>query len=154
VLEAAPQARGVLFDRPEVVAGAQATFAARGLAERVELVAGDFLESVPAGGDLYILRTVLHNWGDEHAARILDNCACAAPPDSVLLVMEVLLPERAEASAVFTLDVTALVAFGGRERTRCEYEQLLAQAGFQLEQVTPAPAHALPWSVLVARRSA
>jgi hypothetical protein len=109
---------------------------------------------MPSGGDLYILRTVLHNWDDRHAACILANCARAAAPSSVLLVMEALLPERADASVAFTLDMTALVAFGGRERTRGEYDQLLTQAGFRLEHVTPATANALPWSVMVSRRSA
>jgi SAM-dependent methyltransferase len=154
LLEAAPHAHGVLFDRPEVIAAAQATFARRGLAERVELVAGDFFEGVPADGDLYVLRTVLHNWDDEHAAQLLNNCRRAARPASTLLVMEVLLPERAEPSVAFILDLTALVAFGGRERTRHEYERLLAGADYRLERVTAALASALPWSLLVARRSA
>jgi ubiquinone/menaquinone biosynthesis C-methylase UbiE len=156
LLAEAPDAHGVLFDRPEVVAGARATFARHGLAERVELVGGDFLEAVPDGGDLYVLRTVLHNWDDTHATHILANCYRAARAESNLLVMEALLPERAEAADafVFTLDVAALAIFGGRERTRQEFERLLVDAGYQVERVTDARASSLPWSLLVARRDA
>jgi DNA-binding HxlR family transcriptional regulator len=78
LLEQAPQARGVLFDLPEVTRGARDAITQRGLADRVELIAGDFFEAVPSGGDLYLLKSVLHDWDDERAQRILDNCSRAA----------------------------------------------------------------------------
>jgi hypothetical protein len=67
-----------LFDRPEVVARAQLHFDGTELAARIDFIGGDFLAEVPAGGDLYVLREVLHNWDDEHASRILENCHRAA----------------------------------------------------------------------------
>jgi SAM-dependent methyltransferase len=96
LLEAAPQAKGVLFDRPEVVARAQLQFHGTELAERIEFVGGDFLAEVPADGDLYVLREVLHNWDDEHASRIVENCHRGARPGSTLLLGEIVLPARAE----------------------------------------------------------
>jgi SAM-dependent methyltransferase len=154
LLEAAPEASGVLFDRPDVIARAQQTIERNGLAERINLVGGDFFTSVPAGGDLYVLRTILHNWDDERAALILDNCHRAALPGSRLLVIEVMLPARADGTTwlPFALDLIALVGFGGKERTRTEYAELLSSAGWQLRDVRPAPSLAHPWSVLVAER--
>ena len=74
VLQAYPTMHGVLFDRPEVVAGAPAILEAAGVAERCQLVAGDFFEAVPAGGDGYVLRQILHDWDDARATEILKNC--------------------------------------------------------------------------------
>ncbi|HWC11223.1 MAG TPA: methyltransferase, partial [Acidimicrobiales bacterium] len=88
LLAAAPAATGVLFDRPDVVAGARAELGERGLDGRVEVVGGDFLQEVPAGGDLYVLKHIVHDWNDDHAARILANCRRAAGPGTTLLLVE------------------------------------------------------------------
>jgi hypothetical protein len=154
LLEAAPGASGVLFDRPDVVARAQHMLNGSELATRIEFVGGSFLEEVPGGGDLYVLREVLHNWDDAHALRILENCHRAAMPASKLLVGEVVLPSEVDATAqlAFQLDLIALVAFGGRERTRDEYADLFATAGYRLQDVRPVPSLAQPWSLLVAER--
>jgi SAM-dependent methyltransferase len=154
LLEAAPRATGVLFDRPDVVARARQAFDGTDLAARIELVGGDFLHEVPSGGDLYVLREVLHNWDDEQARRVLENCHRAALPGSRLLLGEVVLPDEADATTAlaFQLDLIALVAFGGRERTRDEWTQLLASAGYQLGHVRPVPSLSQPWSLLVAER--
>jgi hypothetical protein len=135
LLREAPSARGVLFDRADVVSGAGPVLAGRGVAGRVEIVAGDFFESVPAGGDLYLLKHILHDWDDERALRILHTCAAAAPPGSTLLVVERLLGSGADANA-YVADLLMFVMFGGRERTEAEYEALLAAAGYRLERVT------------------
>ena len=101
-----------------------------------------------------MLREVLHNWDDARARRILENCHRAALPGSKLLVGEVVLPDRADATSQleFQLDLIALVAFGGKERTRDEYADLLASAGYSLRDVQPVPSLSQPWSLLVADR--
>jgi SAM-dependent methyltransferase len=154
LLEAAPRATGVLFDRPDVVARARHSFQATDAGARIEFVGGDFLDAVPDGGDLYVLREVLHNWDDEQARRILENCHRAALPGSQLLVGEVVLPEVVNASTAlaFQLDLIALVVFGGKERTRDEWTHLLASAGYRLQDVRPVPSLSQPWSLLVANR--
>jgi hypothetical protein len=154
MLLAAPRTSGVLFDRPEVVARAERSFTGNGMAERIEFVGGDFFEDVPGGGDLYVLREILHNWDDAHAGRILENCHRAALPGSRLLAVEMVLPERADRSTwlSFTQDLLALIVFGGKERTHAEFDELFAAAGYRLLQVLAVPALSHPWSLLVAER--
>jgi hypothetical protein len=144
----------VLFDRPEVIERARPAFAGTEVAARIELVGGDFFDEVPRGGDLYVLREVLHNWDDEQARRVLENCHRVALPGSKLLVGEVVLPCEADATTAlaFQLDLIALVAFGSKERTRDEWTHLLASAGYRLEDVRPVPSLSQPWSLLVADR--
>ena len=152
LLAAAPGARGVLLDTPEVIAGGGSALAAQGVADRVELVAGDFFTEVPPGGDLYVLKAVLHDWEDEDAARILSNCHRAAAPGSVLLVVEGLIspgPAGSDELLPRLMDLTMLVAEGGRERSRDGYEALLATTGYRLEHVAGLDGY---WHVLQARR--
>ncbi|MGH3769861.1 MAG: methyltransferase [Pseudonocardiaceae bacterium] len=153
LLEAAPQATGVLFDRPEVIAQARPMIIAQGLVERVELVGGDFFTEVPPGGDLYVLKSVLHDWDDAHALRILANCHRAARPGSTLLLVENVLPTEPGPSPIHLLNLIMLVQMEGRERTRAEHQALLAAAGYRLERVLPPPPGAyLLRSLLEARR--
>ena len=152
LLAAAPEARGILFDTPEVIAGGGSAMAAEGVADRVELVAGDFFTEVPSGGDLYILKAVLHDWDDDDAARILANCHRAAAPDSVLIVVEGLIspgPARPDELLPRLMDLTMLVAEGGRERSRDGYDALLASTGYRLEEVAELDGY---WHMLQARR--
>jgi predicted O-methyltransferase YrrM len=147
LLQANPRARGVLLDLPEVVDGAHEALAERGLAGRVEVVAGDFREEVPPDGDLYVLKHILHDWDDEQAARILRSCHRAGRPGSTLLVIERLLGPGADPLA-HVADLLMLVMFAGRERTREEFEALLDAGGYRLERVVRLPM----FSVLEARR--
>jgi len=153
ILQAAPQARGVLFDQPQVVASAGELFAAKGLSERVELVGGSFLESVPTGGDLYILRAVVLNWDDEGARLILRRCAEAAPEGATLLIVDPVMPESREPSF---LDLLMLVAFGGRQRTVEEHQALLRDTGWRFDSVheLPQPLHVGPLMLIEAHRPA
>ncbi len=153
LLAAAPQATGMLFDRPEVIAEARPVIAARGLAERVELVGGDFFTEVPPGGDLYVLKSVLHDWDDAHALRILVNCHRAAQPGSTLLLVEGVLPTESEPSPLHLLNLLMLVQVGGRERTREQHQALLETAGYQLKRIIPPRPGAYPGlSLLEAHR--
>jgi len=134
-----PGLRGVLFDRPQAVAEARQQLEAAGLGGRCEVVAGDFFVSVPAGGDAYILKRVIHDWDDERAGAILRNCHRAMPEHSRLLVIELVLPPGNDPSLGKLFDLLMLVDLGGRERTEADYRTLLAGAGFELTAVTPTP---------------
>ncbi len=152
LLQAAPAASGVLFDLPEVIDGARERLATSDLADRVELVGGDFFEHVPAGGDLYLLKSILHDWDDERALRILRNVQHAAAPGARLAVIEVLLPHEPGPSRAHLGNLLMLVELGGRERTLDHYADLLDRAGFELQQTIPVPIPAWPFTVVEAVR--
>jgi SAM-dependent methyltransferase len=121
IRDRAPGADLVLLDRPEVVAGSG-----------LPAVAGDFFEAVPAGADAYLLSRVLHDWDDRDALRILRTCQAAMRPDSVLVIVEAILPERAvDDPAAVRMDLHMLVLLGGRERTMTEYDVLLEAAALR-----------------------
>jgi O-methyltransferase/methyltransferase family protein len=133
ILRARPGLRGVLFDQPHVVAAAA-------LPERCEAVAGSFFEAVPAGAEAYALKDILHDWDDERALGILRTIRAAIPEHGRLLVIERALPPGDEPAPGKLVDITMLLITGGRERTRSQYEALLARAGFRLASVAPTPA--------------
>jgi hypothetical protein len=127
VLANVPAARGVLVDLAP----------ADGL-ERIQAVKGDFFVSVPEGGDLYVLKSVIHDWDDGQAQVILRNCRTAMSHDARLLLVERVLPERAHDDALmFLSDLNMLVNLGGRERTEQEFRALLDTCGLRLESVVP-----------------
>lgn len=148
-LRANPNARGILFDLPHVIATAAEAVAAQGIAERCELVGGDFFDAMPAGADLHLLKQIVHDWDDEHAARLLTNCHRALAPGGKLLLVEMVLPPDNRPSAVQPMDLNMLAMLGGRERTEAEYRGLLDGAGFRLERVIPTHS---PFSVIEATR--
>ena len=142
VLGAHPQVRGVLFDRPEVLAEPADLPVARHGA-RCELFAGDFFEQVPAGGDLYVLKRILHDWDDQSAVRLLGVIRRCAGAGARLLVLEAVIRPGNEPDPAKDQDVNLMVLTPGRERTESEYAHLLAAAGFALEAVSPLPAPTL-----------
>lgn len=138
VAERWPEVRGVLFDRPEVIAGARRALASAPCASRITLRAGDFLAEVPAGGDAYLLKHVLHDWDDERSVRILANCRRAMGRGGKVLVLEQIVGEGPEASITNLLDLEMLVMTqGGRERTAGELGALLRRAGLRVARVIP-----------------
>jgi predicted O-methyltransferase YrrM len=130
-----PHLRGVLFDRPSVIASAAPLLASAGVADRVEVVGGDMLVSVPAGADAYVLKFVLHDWDDDDATAILRACRRAMTSTSALLVVERLAGAPNADLAAKLSDLNMLVIAGGRERTRDEFAALLAAGGFRLVRV-------------------
>lgn len=116
---------------------------------------GDFLESVPPGGDFYILARVLANWADEHVQRILSNCTAALSPGARLLVIEQLMPERASAGAFIHLgNMDLLVNFGSHLRTVGEFDQLFALAGLRRTSVRYlADPERATWAIITASRA-
>jgi hypothetical protein len=141
ILRANPGLRGILFDIPPVIEGAKARIAAAGLADRCALVGGDCFASVPAGGDAYLLKWVIHDWNDERSLTILRSCRSAMAPDGRLLLVERVVPERIDRSAatqsILLADLNMLVLTGGHERTAGEYRRLLEGAGFAPGRIVP-----------------
>jgi hypothetical protein len=141
ILKENPNVFGVLCDTPYVVAEAAGQLSGEEMKGRYEVVAGNYFESVPAGGDLYLLSHVLHNWDDENCLRILRNCRAAVGPEGGLLIAEMIMPARLEdASSAYPLvmtDLQMLVMTGGCERTEEEFGELLSAAGFRPARVIP-----------------
>jgi hypothetical protein len=127
-----PGMQGVIFDQPTVVEGALGELEAAAVADRCRLVGGDFFASVPAGGDVYLLVAVLHNWDDDQAVAILRTCRAAMSSDSRLIVVEWMIPPGNGPDLGKLVDLQMLVLFGGRERTEREFRELFAEAGFEL----------------------
>jgi len=129
--------RGVLFDRPHVVRDAPALLKARGVEERVTIEPGNFFDSVPAGGDAYVLSHIIHDWTEDQCLTILGHCRKAMKPDGRLLIVEMVLPAGDTPHPGKILDMVMLVIPGGQERTEAEYAALLGKAGFRLTRVVP-----------------
>ena len=147
ILNANPQARGVLFDRLSVVAAAGSLLGRAGVADRCNAVGGDFFEEVPSGGDLYILSWIIHDWDDERSVAILKSCRRAMSDDARLLVIEQVVPPGNQPSLSKLYDLHMLALTGGRERREDEYRALLAAADLDLTRIIPT---AVPRSVIEA----
>ena len=137
ILKAYPRMHGLLFDMPHVVEGAREVMEADGVADRCELVSGDFFQSVPAGGDAYIIKNVIHDWYDPEAAVILKNCRSGIAAGGRLLIVDFVIPLGNEPHPGKLMDLAMLVGAGGRERTGPEFHSLLDAASFQLTRIIP-----------------
>jgi ubiquinone/menaquinone biosynthesis C-methylase UbiE len=144
VLEAHPSCRGLLFDMEHAIAAARTRFAARGLAARCDFETGDFFASVPAGLDVYMLKSVIHDWNDERGRTILASCRRAMLPSSRLLLIERVVPERMEPTrehrALARSDLHMRVALGAHERTAAGFVKLLRSAGLDETRSWPGGA--------------
>ena len=138
VLETHPHVSGVLLDEPHALSAVAPVFQSLGLADRVHLVGGDILESVPVAADLYLLKGVLQNFDDERAGAILRNCRAAIRGAARLAIVEHLLRAHAsEDTGAILLDLHMMAITGGRLRTATEIEALLVEAGFRVSRVGP-----------------
>lgn len=135
ILSAHSDMRGILYDLPEVVVEAGERLQQEGLAARCDIVGGSFLDSVPAGGDLYLLSDVLHNWDDVHAALILSNCRKAISEDGRLVVIQRVLDSGSQQVYGRFADLNMLVLLGGHERTADEFRALLTTTGFTVSRI-------------------
>ncbi|HEY8749310.1 MAG TPA: methyltransferase [Tepidisphaeraceae bacterium] len=147
VLERHPQPHGILFDLPHVVRDAGAVISSHGLSNRISVESGSFFETVPSGGDTYILSHIIHDWSEDQCLTILANCRRAMPKDARLLIVEMVIPPGNTPHPGKILDIMMLVGPGGQERTEQEYSALLNKAGFRLTRVVPT---ASPASVVEA----
>jgi O-methyltransferase domain/Dimerisation domain len=148
VLQREKTARGVLFDRSEVVDGAGATLEQAGVNDRVDRVGGSFFESVPTGGDVYLLKHILHDWNDEQCVKILRNVREAMALDGRVVVVEMLITDKGPPSPAPLLDLNMLVMLTGKERTTEDFAALFAKAGLKLHAVTTTQS---PVAVIEAR---
>ena len=151
ILERYPAMRGILFDLEHVVTGAEPRLAARGVAGRCQTQHGDFFQSVPPGGDAYVMKHIIHDWDDERALTILQNIhrAMGGKRGRVILIESVIPPgNQPDLGKVIDLEMMAMP--GGRERTAEEFRALFARAGFELTRVVPTQS---PLSVVEAHRA-
>ena len=139
VLALRPGLRGVLVDLPQGVAEAPALLGAAGVADRVEIRPGSFFAELPAGGDRYVLSSVLHDWADEPASRILGRCRAALGPGGKVVLFESVLAPGPEPDPGKALDLHMLVLVGGRERDAADWTALLAAAGLTMDRIVPTP---------------
>ena len=127
--------KGVVFDLPQAIFKPKTLRDAYSLGDRLEMVGGDFFERVPGGGDLYIMKSILHDWDDEFSIKILNNVHEAMPPSSRLLIIEAVIEEGNTPSFGKMTDILMMVAGGGKERTRTQFESLLNQTGFKIRKI-------------------
>lgn len=138
ILKANPGMLGVLFDLEPAIAGAKSAIEAHGVSQRCELVAGDFFESVPSGGDAYIFKHIIHSWDDERAIALLKNCHRAMAENGKVLVVEPVIPPGNDPFMGKFADLNMLVMCpGGCERTSAEYRALFDAAGFKMTKIFP-----------------
>lgn len=136
ILQAYPTMKGVLFDHPDVIDRAKNLLKTANVNDRCQLVGGDFFESVPAGGDAYLLKNVLHNWDDKRAKDILRRCHQAMKEQGRLLVIDFVIPAGNEFFEGKFMDVNMLVMCpGGRDRTEAEFRDLFTSTGFKLTRI-------------------
>jgi hypothetical protein len=146
LLETNPQATGIVYEQARLEREATSFLAGRGLADRCRFVGGDFFDSVPQGGDVHLLKWILHDWPDDDCRRILTSCRRAIDGDGQLVIVERALPELAGLTGdpaaalpvMFDLMMLACCNYGdgrcGRERTDAEYDGLLEATGFSLRE--------------------
>jgi O-methyltransferase domain/Dimerisation domain len=147
ILNVTPQARGILFDQPHVVAGAPALLEQYRVADRVKLVEGSFFETVAEGGDAYLLKHIIHDWPDDEAVQILGNIRKAAGVGKHVLIVEFVIPRHDREFPGKWLDLEMLVGASARERTAAQYGRLLSRAGFRMTRVVETIS---PYSVVEA----
>ncbi len=154
ILAAHPALVGILFDLPHVVTGAPALLQASAVSDRCRIETGSFFDEIPSDGDAYLLKYIVHDWDDQRAIAILARCRAALGADGTLLILERVMPERAEpgkAVEAFLLDLEMLVVTpGGRERTEREFREILSAAGLALTRIVPTSS---PMSIIEARRA-
>jgi O-methyltransferase domain/Dimerisation domain len=149
ILAANPKLEGVLYDNPTVVENARkAPHVTKDVAARLEIIGGNFFESVPAGGDAYIMKYIMHDWNDELAIELLGNCRKAMSRNSTLLVVDTVIPAGNDPHWGKLLDINMMVLTGGLERTEKQFAELFKRAGFELTRVVTT---ACPLSIVEGR---
>lgn len=148
ILQEYPNVTGTVFELPEVVEEVRKKNPNLEN-KRCKLIAGDFFVSVPKGGDIYFLKSILHDWDDEKSVKILKNCHQAMHPSSRLLIVDVVLQNKEQSIYPNCMDVLMMTITGGKERNLSSFKQILERSGFVLEQVFPT---ATEFSILEARK--
>lgn len=137
ILKSNSKMEGILYEQPHLYEDAKHLLKAQGVSERCEFLTGDFFESVPNGGNAYILKHVLHNWDDERAIKILKNCHKVMAKNEKILVVEIVIRDGNEQFEGKFADLAMLLFLTGAERTREEYGVLFERAGFKMTKIIP-----------------
>src|ERR1700730_3375770 len=135
LLEANAALFGTILDRADVVHRAEAALVQRGLSSRCRVVEGDFFKNVPEA-DLYILKSIIHDWDDQQSVKILRNCARGLRPNGRVILVEWIMPEHGKPGAATLSDLNMLVLLPGRERTASQFEELFRASGLRLDRMT------------------
>ncbi|HEU0122497.1 MAG TPA: methyltransferase [Bryobacteraceae bacterium] len=139
ILESRPGLRGVVMDLAFTQEEANENLAARGVADRCRFVPGDFFQEVPAGGDIYTMKWILHDWADDKAGAILRTVHRAMPAHAKLVLAEAVIPEEGDALYGRMMDINMMVMCGGKERTAREWTALLDANGFGITRIVEIP---------------
>ena len=141
LLQANPQMKGVLFDLPQVAEHAKKRIDEAGLEERCQVIGGDIFASIPGEGSAYVLSGILNSFNNDRAITILQNCHRAMTPNTKMLLVDRVLPDRTEqsspAQAAIVNNLHMMVTTGGRERSRGELRILSRAAGFEIINIIP-----------------
>lgn len=137
LLRAHSHLSAVIFDQSPPGDDARRQFLESGIQARASFVQADFFAAVPDGADLYVLKSIVHNWNDSAAVAILRNCRQAMPPHGRLLLAERVVPPGNAPSEAKLFDINMLVTVGGQERTEAQYAALLHAAGLEMSRVIP-----------------
>jgi hypothetical protein len=140
ILKVNPDVKGIVYDQPSVIEGTKKHMKNVGLEDRCTCIEGNFFDSVPSGGDAYIMKHIIHDWSDEETITILKNCRQAISQNGKLLLVEAVLPQGNDPHPAKFLDLEMLVMTTGRERTDSEFEDLFKEAGFKLTRIIPTSA--------------
>jgi hypothetical protein len=148
ILLACPGSRGILFDQPQVIASADQALSSPELRQRCQLIAGSFFESVPTGGDVYLMKVIIHDWDDRAAIDILRTCHRAMSANATLILVErVIGPPNEMPEGKFS-DLNMMVVHAAMERTRQEFDHLLRNGGFKLKEIITTR---FPLSLIIAQ---
>lgn len=139
ILNEFPHLHGCLYEQSSAIEGARSFLEAQGVISRCKLVAGDFFESVPKDFDVYLMKSILHDWDDEEALAILKNCRASMNKNGRLLIVDAVISRDNAPHPAKWKDLMMMVVYGSKERTEREFQKLLADAGFKLKQVTALP---------------
>jgi hypothetical protein len=140
ILEQAPDVKGVLYDSEVATVDSPALFEAAGVADRLTIEHGGYLDKLPTGGDAYVFKHIIHDFSEADAVTALRNAREAIAPDGKLLVIEYVIPENNEKHLGNTIDLWLMLMLGAQERTLAEYTELFAKAGFKLTRAVPTSA--------------
>jgi O-methyltransferase domain/Dimerisation domain len=150
VLDKYPSINGVLFDLPQVLAGAPAMMEKHGVSDRVSYVEGSFLDAIPVAADVYMLKHIIHDWYDDTNQTILSNIRASMPEGAKVLLIDAVIPDGNEPHFAKILDLEMLISPGGMERTAAQFKKLLSDSGFEMVRIIPTPS---PVSVVEARKA-
>ncbi|RWS24028.1 hypothetical protein B4U80_13281 [Leptotrombidium deliense] len=135
VLNRVPNVTATVYDEAHVIEEAKAYVAASEVKDRISFISGNFLESVPAGGDCYIMKSALVDWNDDDAVKIISNIAKNMNERTRLLIIQSCIPEENKYHLGKHYDLLYLIVDGGKERTRKEFEAIVNKCGLRLNKV-------------------